>query len=190
MSGYSKEECLGRNCRFMSGDDQSQSGLRKIKESIKNGESSKTLLRNYRKDGSFFWNELYVSPVYDDDELILFLGVQNNVSERVKYESNLQEAIEKTFEDPAWFTSAVMDNLINIRSDKVGAGDINDLTERERQTLSFIAAGLKNREIAERLDITVNTVRNYIANIYEKINVHSRTDAAIWARDRGLVAEL
>lgn len=189
LSGYSKEECLDRNCRFMNAEDSNQLGLTVVRRAVEQGESAKVLLRNYRKNGEMFWNELYLSPVYDEGKLVLFLGVQNDVSERVSHETNLQEAIEKTFEDSGWFTSAVMDNLINIRGDHVGTGSVDELTARERQTLELIAAGLKNNDIAERLNITVNTVRNYVASIYDKIGVHSRTDAAIWARERGLIAE-
>jgi PAS domain S-box-containing protein len=187
LTGYDRDEVIGRNCRFLQNDDRDQPALRELRTAIQEGYDTRVLLRNYRKDGSMFWNELYLSAVYDDQgKVIYFMGVQNDVTQRVNHEINLQKAIEQTFADSSWFTSSVMENLMRIRSGTVSAAQLEDLTSRELETLEFLAEGLKNDEIARRMNISTNTVRNYLASIYDKLGVHTRTDAAIWARERGL----
>ena len=63
----------------------------------------------------------------------------------------------------------------------------NDLTERERDILSALSRGLTDREIAQLLFISVRTVQSHLAHIYEKLHVHSRTEAALLAVQHGLV---
>ena len=83
MTGYSFGEVVGHNCRFLQGDDSDQPGVEKLRQGIKNQEYTHVLLRNYRKDGEMFWNELHVTPVFGENgELALFTGVQNDVTRR------------------------------------------------------------------------------------------------------------
>lgn len=96
MSGYSKEEVLGKNCRFLQGDDRDQDARRVIREAIDTGSHCKVLLKNYQKNGSFFWNELIISPIHNEEgELTHFVGVQNDVTDR---EEARREAADKQLE--------------------------------------------------------------------------------------------
>ncbi|MCY1456090.1 Transcriptional regulatory protein DesR [compost metagenome] len=61
-----------------------------------------------------------------------------------------------------------------------------DLTARERDVLELICEGLADKEIAARLKLAPNTVRNHVATVYSKLDVHSRSEAIVWARERGL----
>jgi PAS domain S-box-containing protein len=72
LTGYAKDEALGRNCRFLQGPDTDRRSTDKIAEAISKGESIAVELLNYRKDGSTFWNALYLSPVRNDDGSIQF----------------------------------------------------------------------------------------------------------------------
>src|SRR5215210_3605823 len=60
-TGYSMEEAIGRNCRFLQGEDRDQPSLDELRAAIRERRGCRVVLRNYRKDGSPFWNELYVS---------------------------------------------------------------------------------------------------------------------------------
>ena len=87
ISGYTAEEVRGRNCRFLQGDYREQPVLDELREALTEGRECRVVLRNYRKDGTPFWNELYVSPVHDEDgRLTNFVGVQNDVTERRRIE--------------------------------------------------------------------------------------------------------
>jgi PAS domain S-box-containing protein len=80
ITGYSSDEVLGRNCRFLQGNDRDQPALDTLRAALQAGKSCTVILRNYRKDGTMFWNELYMSPVYEGDKLTHFVGIQTDVT--------------------------------------------------------------------------------------------------------------
>ncbi|MEI7610376.1 MAG: ATP-binding protein, partial [Rhodospirillaceae bacterium] len=88
ITGYSSADALGRNGRFLHGDDRDQEGLAAIRQAIATGTlADPVVVRNYRKDGSLFWNEFSVSLVRDALGTVTHaVGIQRNVSERVKGE--------------------------------------------------------------------------------------------------------
>ncbi len=93
LTGYRPEEVVGRNCRFLQGLDRDQPAVARLREAVRAGEAVQVELRNYRKDGSMFYNELYLSPIMDDEgRPMLFLGVQNDVTERVEALRELKKA--------------------------------------------------------------------------------------------------
>lgn len=78
MSGYSSSEVLGRNCRFLQGAELDQPGLAAIRQAIHNQANGYAKLRNFRKDGSLFVNELFISPVKDETgQVTHFVGIQH-----------------------------------------------------------------------------------------------------------------
>lgn len=90
MTGYRREEVLGRNCRFLQGSETRQAGLDEIRMALVQGRATRALVRNYRKDGSAFWNELTIAPVRDDEgRLTHHIGVANDVTDRVEAEQAL-----------------------------------------------------------------------------------------------------
>lgn len=81
MTGYDCEEVLGRNLRFLQGDDREQSALGPLREALDAGEPVEVVLRNYRRDGSLFHDHLSISPVRDGSgKLTHFIGIQSDVS--------------------------------------------------------------------------------------------------------------
>lgn len=92
MSGFRVDQILGRNCRFLQRDDREQPEIAEIRKAIANVQPITTILRNYRKNGQLFWNELTVSPVHDaSGKLINFVGIQNDVSARKEAERRVSE---------------------------------------------------------------------------------------------------
>ena len=90
-TGYTMEEAIGRNCRFLQGEDRDQPAIEELRACIREGQECRVVLRNYRRDGTRFWNELYVSPVHDDaGNLTNFVGVQNDVTEIKRTEEVLK----------------------------------------------------------------------------------------------------
>ncbi|MFE8646400.1 histidine kinase famiy protein [Sphingomonas sp. NCPPB 2930] len=93
MSGYSGEEILGHNCRFLQGPDTDAATVAAIREAIEDRREINTEILNYRKDGTSFWNALYVSPVYNQNkELVYFFASQLDVSRRRDAEEALGQA--------------------------------------------------------------------------------------------------
>ena len=101
LTGYSESEILGHNCRFLQrspggGRDEEQPAVRTLSRAVENGENCRVVLRNYRKDGEMFWNELYITPVYDEDErLVNFIGVQNDITERVRLNETMERRVQE-----------------------------------------------------------------------------------------------
>ena len=92
LTGYSADEILYRDCRFLQNEDRDQDALMSIREALQDGRPSREVLRNYRKDGTMFWNELSITPVYDEaDKLMYHIGVQKDVTERVEAQLALAE---------------------------------------------------------------------------------------------------
>lgn len=143
-----------------------------------------------------FWSELYLSPVYRGSQLRYFFGVQNDVTHRKESESEnqrltetseqLKRATEAVMRDTSWLSHRVLEQLATTRLRETGDSELLELSPRERQVLEQRATGANNRVIAEALGLAVQTVRNYISNIYDKLGVHSRAEAVVWARERGL----
>jgi diguanylate cyclase (GGDEF)-like protein/PAS domain S-box-containing protein len=90
ITGYKPEEVTGKNCRFLQHGDRDQPALNKLRQAILQGQECQVVLRNYRKDGTQFWNELSISPVYNAHRhLTHFVGIQNDISDRKGYEEEL-----------------------------------------------------------------------------------------------------
>ncbi len=96
ITGYSREEILGKNCRFLNSNDRHQPGLDHVRSALSKGEKVEGVLRNYRKDGSMFWNELRIAPVHDErGNLTHFIGIIKDVSERVRSNEALKKGEQK-----------------------------------------------------------------------------------------------
>ncbi|WP_280554655.1 PAS domain-containing protein [Halomonas sp. 25-S5] len=91
LTGYSADEILYQDCRFLQNDDCDQPGLDAIRKALKAGRPCREVLRNYRKNGTLFYNELSITPMYDeDDHLTYYIGVQKDVTERVEAQLELE----------------------------------------------------------------------------------------------------
>ena len=92
ITGYPASEVIGKNGRFLVRDDLNQKGLAEIRIALRERREAHAVLRNYRKDGSLFWNELHIAPVLDESGAATthFISIVNDVTERVRYEEQLE----------------------------------------------------------------------------------------------------
>ncbi|WP_313305386.1 PAS domain-containing protein [Stutzerimonas balearica] len=92
LTGYTVDEILYQDCRFLQGDDRNQPGLNAIREAVRNHRPCREVIRNYRRDGTPFWNELSITPVFNEaDQLTYFIGIQKNVSAEVEALQRVRE---------------------------------------------------------------------------------------------------
>lgn len=92
MTGYSIEEAIGENCRYLQGENTGSEPVSKMQESIENEEDVTVELANYRKDGTPFWNRVKITPMYNvAGELTHFVAFQEDITERKRFERRLTE---------------------------------------------------------------------------------------------------
>jgi diguanylate cyclase (GGDEF)-like protein/PAS domain S-box-containing protein len=90
LTGYVLDEIRGRNCRFLQAGRTTQPGLRPLRHALSERRDVTTILQNFKKDGTPFWNELFLSPIRDrSGEVTHYVGIQNDVTERVELERKL-----------------------------------------------------------------------------------------------------
>ena len=90
LTGYSAPELLGRNLRLLQGEDREQDGRHRLREALGKGESCRVLLRNYRKDGTVFWNEMTILPLLGADGRVThFAGHHRDAGERLRIDPKL-----------------------------------------------------------------------------------------------------
>lgn len=96
ITGYTLEETVGKNCRFLQGNEHDQAGVQQLRDAIKNRKPVEVVLRNYRKNGELFYNHLLVSPLFDSHgNLLYFLGVQFDVTPQIRAEEEIKSLKEQ-----------------------------------------------------------------------------------------------
>lgn len=117
LTGYGRDEIIGHNCRFLQGNDNNEEERKIIKDAIRMGGECTIEIRNYRKNGSLFWNELHLKPIRNDaGRPLYYVGVQNDVTrqkladqqlriERLKVEKQFLEQAHTLFEKNTFLNS-------------------------------------------------------------------------------------
>ncbi len=163
ITGYSPAEIKGRNCRLLQRGDREQSGVETIRRGLREAHEVRALLRNYRKDGTPFWNEVYIAPVRDErGALTHYVGILNDVSERHHYEEQL--AHRATHDELTGLPNRVLleDRLQQAlhTSDRYGTGtavvfiDLDDF-KIVNDSLGHGTGDLLLKEVAQRLQDAV-----------------------------------
>jgi PAS domain S-box-containing protein len=186
MTGYSHAELLGRSTAEI--ELWESSSARPRQDFQKAGTIRNYEIRLRTKAGDLL--DCLVSA-----ERVTILGkpcalnVVQDITERKRSESELFTAIEAVMQDTSWFSQKVIEKVADLRQPRgsnVKAAASEDLTEREREVLGLMCTGAVDAGIAQQLGVSRHTVRNHVSAIYEKIGVHRRSAAIVWARDRGL----
>jgi len=152
LTGYSREEIIGQNCRFLAGSGTEADLTSLLRQGIAARRPVMAEILNYKKDGRPFRNAVMVAPIFDaKGELEYFLGSQVEV---------IQDA--KPRESPRR---------------KAAQAEIGKLTPRQRQALQKMAAGRPNKQIAFDMIISERTVKMHIADALRVLGVPTRADA-------------
>ncbi len=155
LSGYSEEEVLGRNCRFLHGPGSDPGAVQVLREAIRSRRSCQVVIQNYRKDGTEFWNEVALSPVKDGQgRTTHFVGVQTDVTARqsrdadrraVEFELQETVALLDTLLDSAPIGFAFFDRDLRYRRINDTLAEINGLSAAEMlgKTVPEVLPGLE-----------------------------------------------
>jgi PAS domain S-box-containing protein len=93
ITGFRPEEAIGKSCRMLQGADTDPSTVERLSRAIQQRKPVMVTIRNYRRDGRTFWNELTVNPVFDSQkQLVYFVGIQTDVTDRVRSEEALRQS--------------------------------------------------------------------------------------------------
>ena len=117
------------------------------------------------------------------------LSVMLDITERKQIETELLAAVQSVMQDTPWLGQKIVEKLANATRGKGSPSkqpDLATLSTRAVEVLGFVAQGLSDREIAGKLGIAQNTVRNHVSAIYGRLGVHRRSAVVVWARERGL----
>jgi diguanylate cyclase (GGDEF)-like protein/PAS domain S-box-containing protein len=143
LTGYSADQIVGRNLRFLQADDRDQEGVLKIKNALRDGDPCHALIRNYRRDGTMFWNEMRLVPIRADDGQITHFASFHREGATLRTDTREQR-------DPSMSTQTMMAYL---RDDKL-TGLLRrpyfedlikrdwGLAQRESRRLSFLVFDL------------------------------------------------
>ena len=202
MTGYTEEEILGTNCRFLQGPETDREVVGQLRAAIAKREEVAVEILNYRKNGSTFWNALFVSPVYGDDgELLFFFGSQLDISRRREAEEALHEA--QKMEAVGKLTGGIahdFNNLlqvilgyVDILDSRVDAGDrsgrraveaIGSAATRAATLTQQLLAFARKQELRDRL-LNFNSLVADFRPITERtagegVTVRYRLDDSLW----------
>jgi PAS domain S-box-containing protein len=152
LTGYSKEQIIGRNCRFLAGDETDPEKSEEIRSAIRDRRPVLTEIINYRSDGTAFRNGVMIAPLFNSSgELKWFLGSQVDLGPL----------------DP---------NSLSARRRKA-TRLVVDLPQRQREVLQLMAHGMLNKQIAWELKISEKTVKMHRALLLQRLGVATSAEA-------------
>lgn len=192
LTGYERQEVLGKNCRFLQGPETDRMAVEQVREAIASRSDISIDLLNYRKDGSTFWNALYISPVSNDKgELQFFFASQLDVSDRKLSEHRMsadKERFEKAVRERTKELEAALEAQTTL---------LHEVDHRVKNNLQMISSLI----IMQRRTIKDEGIRQSLTTMLERIEalstVHrrlyqskdvSRFDVSDFARD--LISDL
>jgi len=117
------------------------------------------------------------------------LVVMLDVTRRKQGEAELLRAIEAVMQDTSWFGQRIIEKLASLTErgpNRPTGPAVSDITPRGREVLALLAQGLGDDEVADRLKISRNTLRNHVSAIYKVTGLRRRAELVVWARERGL----
>ncbi|MBH5323155.1 PAS domain-containing protein [Aurantiacibacter sediminis] len=161
LTGYTEEEIIGRNCRFLSGPGTEPWLTETIRQGVRERKAVMVEILNYKKDGTPFRNAVVVAPIFDEEgELEYFHGSQVELEDgaQTPEATRRARAVEK----------------------------IKDLSKRQLEVLTMVAAGLRNKQIAWELGLSEKTIKMHRGLAMEKLGAKSSADMIRLAVEAGI----
>jgi PAS domain S-box-containing protein len=159
LTGFSREEVIGNNCRFLRGADTEGWLTDVLRQAVRERQPAMVEIRNYKKDGTPFRNAVMIAPIFDETgEITCFIGSQVEVPESGAAEVTRASAL----------------------------AHIDVLTARQRQILIEMAAGKLNKQIAWELSLSERTIKMHRSAMFRALGVRTSAEAIRMAVEAGL----
>lgn len=178
LTGYERDEILGRNCRFLQGPDTDRGAVMRIREAVTTSHDINVDLLNYRKDGTAFWNALYISPVSTSSgELQYFFASQFDVTERkdaLAAKTALLHEVDHRVKNNLQMVTA----LITMQAKTIADPDVR----RSLQTMMARIEALStvHRRLYQAEDVTRFSVAEFVRDIVtDLVGATGRSDIAV-----------
>jgi len=186
--GWRQEEVVGRAEDELWGDNPARGEL---EQRVRKDGHVHNMDMRLRTKGGMLGDYLVSAETVDINGVACVLSLLVDITERRQTETQLLAAVESVMQDTSWLGQRIVERMAaftggNQKSAKVP--EVSALPERVREVLSLIAQGLADEEIAARLGIAKNTVRNHVSAIYARLGIRKRSALIVWARERGLGA--
>ncbi len=150
LTGYDREEIIGRNCRFLQGPNTDKSQVEDVRNAIDHKTDIATEILNYRKDGSAFWNALFISPVFNDaGQLLYYFASQLDVSRRRDAEDALRQS--QKMEAVGQLTGGIAHDFNNLLTVVMGNIDAAAKYAEEPRQIKFLERAMMGAKKAEQL---------------------------------------
>ena len=168
MTGYQRDEIIGKNCRFLQGSDTDPEAVTIIRQALQTESECQVTLKNYRKDGTPFWNALSISPVRDRlGKLTHFIGVQRDITDRKQSEEALQRSEMQSREQAAKLEAAI--------------GELKDTHSQLVQSEKMSSLGVLIAGVAHEINNPVSFIygnlahlKNYTQDLLHLVELYER----------------
>lgn len=149
MTGYPAAELLGKSCRFLQGADTEQYEIAVLRDALQQGKSCRVTLRNYRRDGTLFWNELSLSPVHNEaGKLTHYIGIQQDVSARMMTDQHLRESnLDLHMFNQQLYTLAHTDPVAGISNRRYFYEQLSQMLQTAQRTHSLLSVLVVNLDM-------------------------------------------
>lgn len=193
LLGFRHDEVIGRTAAELSRWEQDAKTRDELLHSVQAEGSLKDVPIKFHTKTGEPHNGLATFEIIELAGELCLLSLVLDVTERRRDEAELMQAVQAVMSDSDWFSRSFVEKLAQVRTkgkNPSHQAELKELTPREQQVLERVAQGYDNQQIAAELELSANTVRNYLANVFDKLGVHTRAEAVVWARARGLGSRL